>query len=200
MTSLARAQADTRGRILETAEQHFRSIGYQKTTVADIAKALRMSPANVYRFFESKKAINEAVAERLTGEIEAALARIAAGPGTVEERLTTLIVTYHRMNAELFLDHFKMHEMVETAICESWEVVQRHVERVRALFSTLIGEGMRTGEFAPGDLATVAGCTHVALVRFAHPQLIAQCAQVPGPTVEQMAAFLVKALKARAAG
>jgi len=34
----------------------FREIGYQKTTVADIAKVLRMSPANVYiAFFDSKK-------------------------------------------------------------------------------------------------------------------------------------------------
>ena len=44
------------------AERLFREIGYQKTTVADIAKVLRMSPANVYRFFDSKKAIHEGVA------------------------------------------------------------------------------------------------------------------------------------------
>ncbi len=48
-------ETDTRERILEVAERLFRQIGYQKTTVADIAKELRMSPANVYRFFESKK-------------------------------------------------------------------------------------------------------------------------------------------------
>ena len=45
-----------REQILVTAERLFREIGYQKTTVADIAKALRMSPANVYRFFDSKDA------------------------------------------------------------------------------------------------------------------------------------------------
>src|ERR1700704_5814429 len=49
-------EADTRARILVVAERLFREIGYQKTTVADIAKMLRMSPANVYRFFDSKKA------------------------------------------------------------------------------------------------------------------------------------------------
>src|SRR5688572_17293165 len=74
-------ESDTRGRIVVTAERFFREIGYQKTTVADIAKALRMSPANVYRFFDSKKAINEAVAERLIGEVEAQLEIIVAGPG-----------------------------------------------------------------------------------------------------------------------
>src|SRR5260370_9217161 len=61
---------DTRERILVVAERLFREIGYQKTTVADIAKVLRMSPANVYRFFDSKKAINEGVARRLMGGVE----------------------------------------------------------------------------------------------------------------------------------
>ena len=63
-------EADTRDRILVVAERLFRQIGYQKTTVADIAKELRMSPANVYRFFESKKAIHEGVARGLMGEVE----------------------------------------------------------------------------------------------------------------------------------
>ena len=63
-------ETDTRERILVVAERLFREIGYQKTTVADIAKVLRMSPANVYRFFDSKKAIHEGVARSLMGEVE----------------------------------------------------------------------------------------------------------------------------------
>src|SRR4029078_681894 len=55
-------EGDTRDRILEVAERLFRQIGYQKTTVGDIAKELKMSPANVYRFFQSKKEIHQAVA------------------------------------------------------------------------------------------------------------------------------------------
>ena len=51
-------ETDTRERILVVAERLFRQMGYQKTTVADIAKELRMSPANVYRFFDSKKSIH----------------------------------------------------------------------------------------------------------------------------------------------
>ena len=45
-------ETDTRERILVVAERLFRQIGYQKTTVADIAKELRVSPAGVYRFFD----------------------------------------------------------------------------------------------------------------------------------------------------
>ena len=77
MTMLSEhTEADTQERILVVAERLFREIGYQKTTVADIAKLLRMSPANVYRFFPSKDAIRQGVAFRLMSEVEAA-ARIA---------------------------------------------------------------------------------------------------------------------------
>ena len=74
-------ETDTRERILVVAERLFRQIGYQKTTVADIAKELRMSPANVYRFFDSKKAIHEGVARTLMGEVEVEAQRIARSPG-----------------------------------------------------------------------------------------------------------------------
>ena len=76
-------EGDTRDRILEVAERLFRVIGYQKTTVGDIAKELRMSPANVYRFFESKKAIHQSVARSLMGEVELEAQRIVARPGPV---------------------------------------------------------------------------------------------------------------------
>ena len=53
MTLIAEhTETDTRERILEVAERLFRQLGYQKTTVGDIAKELHMSPANVYRFFD----------------------------------------------------------------------------------------------------------------------------------------------------
>ena len=55
---------ETRARILEVAEEHYRRIGYHKTSVADIASELGMSPANVYRFFPSKGAINESICGR----------------------------------------------------------------------------------------------------------------------------------------
>ena len=40
-----------------------------------------MSPANVYRFFDSKKSITAGVARRLMGEVEQALQAIAKRPG-----------------------------------------------------------------------------------------------------------------------
>src|ERR1700748_3730216 len=93
-------EAGTRERILVVAERLFREIGYQKTTVADIAKVLRMSPANVYRFFDSKKAIHEGVARGLMGEVEDAAQAVATSGGPAASRLRELLHLIHRMNTE----------------------------------------------------------------------------------------------------
>src|SRR3979409_2726616 len=90
-------EPDTRERILVVAERLFREIGYQKTTVADIAKMLRMSPANVYRFFDSKKAINEGVARRLMGEVEDTAQTIAPGPEPAAPRLPALVAAINSL-------------------------------------------------------------------------------------------------------
>src|SRR6201999_3466467 len=118
------SETDTRERILVVAERLFRQIGYQKTTVADIAKELRMSPANVYRFFDSKKAIHAGVARTLMGGFEAAGAVIAARTGPAAVRLRELLTTIHRMNSERYVGDSKLHEMVEVAMEENWDVCE----------------------------------------------------------------------------
>ncbi|KLK90458.1 TetR family transcriptional regulator [Microvirga vignae] len=192
--AITSVEPDTRSRIVETAERLFRQIGYQKTTVADIAKALRMSPANVYRFFESKKAINEAVAERLMHEVEGAIEAIACRKAPAADRLRDMIATMHRMTAVLYTDELRMHEMVERALSESWQVVHDHLERKSAIFQRVVEEGIAAGEFTSADPVVASRCVQVALIRFCHPALLVQCAGEPGPSLDQMTEFVLAGL------
>src|SRR3982074_2160105 len=163
-------ETDTRERILVVAERLFRQIGYQKTTVADIAKELRMSPANVYRFFDSKKAIHEGVARGLMGEVEVEAQRIAVAPGPAAGRLREVMTTLHRMNSERYVGDSKLHEMVEIAMEESWEVCVAHMEQVTQTIGSVIAQGVATGEFEAPDLPLPARCARPASTRFFHPQ------------------------------
>src|SRR6202012_3020935 len=140
-------EPDTRERILVVAERLFREIGYQKTTVADIAKMLRMSPANVYRFFDSKKAIHEGVARRLMGEVEHVAEALANKPGPAVDRMRELLATVHRMNSERYVGDSKLHEMVEIAMEESWEVCVAHISRIDEQIAAVIAQGVASGEF-----------------------------------------------------
>jgi len=190
-------EVDTRDRILEVAERLFRVIGYQKTTVGDIAKELRMSPANVYRFFESKKAIHQAVARGLMGEVELEAQRIVTRPGPVLPRFRELLTTIHRMNTERYVGHNKLHEMVAVAMEEDWDVCVAHMECIAGVIGQMIAQGVATREFEAPDLQLASLCACTAMIRFFHPQMIAQCATKPGPTIDQMIDFVIAGLSPR---
>ena len=187
-------EADTRERILAVAERLFREIGYTKTTVADIAKVLKMSPANVYRFFDSKKAIHEGVARGLMGEVEDAAQAITVKRGPAASKLRELLTTIHRMNSERYVGDSKLHEMVEIAMEESWEVCVAHMERITETIGAVIAEGAASGEFAAPDVPLAAMCACTAMIRFFHPQMIAQSINKPGPTIDEMIDFVLAGL------
>lgn len=192
------AETDVRERILITAERLFREIGYQKTTVADIAKTLRMSPANVYRFFDSKKSITAGVARRLMGEVEQALQAIAKRPGNAVERLRELLQTVHRMNSDRYAGDSKMHEMVAVAMEENWDVCLAHIEYIIGVTGEVIADGVASGEFHAADIRVAALTTLTAMLRFIHPQYIAEFADKPTATLDQMIDFVIVALRAPA--
>src|SRR5438094_10014830 len=92
---------DTRSRIMDTAEALFRRLGFAKTAVADIASELRMSPANVYRFFDSKNAIVEAICRRCLAEVEERAWKVARSKAAAAQRMERLILeilAYHKEN------------------------------------------------------------------------------------------------------
>ena len=191
-------EPDTRERILVVAERLFREIGYQKTTVADIAKELRMSPANVYRFFDSKKSIHEGVARSLMGEVEQAAQTIAAQPGPAAVRLRELMTSIHHMNAERYVGDSKMHEMVAIAMEEDWDVCVTHMQLITETIGSVIAQGAATGEFEVRDIPLAAMCACTGMIRFFHPQMIAQCATKPGPSIDEMIDFIIAGLSPRA--
>jgi AcrR family transcriptional regulator len=191
-----RTEIDVRERILVTAERLFREIGYQKTTVADIAKTLRMSPANVYRFFDSKKSITAGVARRLMGDVEQALQVIVRKPDGATARLRELFETMHRMNRERYAGDSKMHEMMAVAMEENWDVCQKHIDCLIGVTAEVIGDGVASGEFYTADIGGAALCVLTAMLRFIHPQFIAEFADKPTATLDQMIDFVIIGLSA----
>jgi AcrR family transcriptional regulator len=188
-------ERDTNLRIVEVAERLFGQIGFQKTTVADIARELRMSPANVYRFFSAKAEINEAVARRLLSQLEVVVAEVARRGGSASQRLRDAIAAIEKQNAQRFLENRKLHELVETAFNENWPIVHEHLQNVTSVLAEIILQGNEEREFHVEDCELAAILVRSACIRFCHPRLMVECAQDPEPTIDQMIDFCIVALK-----
>jgi AcrR family transcriptional regulator len=178
--AVAQAKAkpdDTRARIMDTAEALFRRLGYSKTAVADIAAELKMSPANVYRFFPSKNAIIEAICQRCLSECEERCWAVARSRGTAADRIERMVIeilNYHREN---HLVDQRVNDMVLAAIELSWGAIRAHKEHMRGVFETILRDGIEQGEFDKVDPAETARLLMISLVQFCHPMLVAQYLQ-----------------------
>lgn len=167
----------TVARILDAAEEQFRRMGYAKTAVADIARALGMSPANIYRFFASKAAINEAICEKHFAEVHGLLRALTAEDRPAAERIERFVVELHRYNKMRCVSERRMHEMVAAGMEENWAAVERHIAALHEMIAALVADGVARGEFAPGTEpmdAARALCT--ACTGVLHPAIIAQFA------------------------
>ncbi|MBC7314018.1 MAG: TetR family transcriptional regulator [Rhizobium sp.] len=184
-------------RILDSAERLFRHYGYSKTTVADIARDLGMSPANIYRFFESKNEILQALCSRMLGTGHELALQIAALPLSAEERLRRYVETEHRLTVETMMDAQKVHEMVVVAIEQNWDVIDRHIDRLTDVVQKIIEDGIAAGEFPQQDARVAARCFGASIALLSHPQLVAQClCKENRASPQELTDFAIRALKA----
>lgn len=188
---------EARARILEVAEEHFRSLGYHRTSVADIAAKLGMSPANIYRFFPSRDAINESICGRVVNEVADIAFVIAGANAPAMEKLDQLLTAVHHQNKMMLIKARPMHDLVVTATQENWPIIQAHTARMMTIFEAIIREGIEAGEFEVEDAAEAARVVKHAFMAFFHPILIEHCVQHGEDTeagLRDQIRFVLKAL------
>jgi AcrR family transcriptional regulator len=161
--------SESREKILDMAEQVLRRHGPAKTNVVDVARALDMSHANVYRHFASKAALQDAVAERwlkyVSDPLEAIVTQDAPAAARLEKWLLALAAAKRRKvrdDPELFATY---HAVAEAA----HDVVAHHLKTLRRQVATIITDGVTRGEFKVADANAAAGAVLDATLRYHHP-------------------------------
>jgi AcrR family transcriptional regulator len=194
--SLDVTRQENTSRILDAAERLFKHYGYTKTNVADIARDLGMSPANIYRFFASKTDIHHALARRMLEAAYQAAAANAKRSASATERLRDHVLQQHRMTLDTMFSEKKVHEMVVVAMEQQWPVIQQHLERIRLLLADLVRQGIKAGEFREQDADLAAECLMSSTSILCHPQLIENAlAETRIGTPEDLVEFALRALR-----
>ena len=138
---------NVREQILEAAQEHFSHYGFDKTTVSDLAKAIGFSKAYVYKFFDSKEAIGEAICAKTLSAIVAAVEGAMAGASTPTEKFRRMFKTLTATGASLFFNDRKLHDIAAHGAGEGWPSARAYAERIRQMLMNIVREGRETGEF-----------------------------------------------------
>jgi len=167
---------DTRERILTAAADLLRRHGPAKTTVVDVARALDMSHANVYRHFASKSALQDAVADRWLKAISGPLRKIAHGSGNASKRLEQWVLTLAAAKQRKVLDDPELFATYHAVAIAARGVAEAHVTELRDQVAAIIRDGVAQGEFKVADPEAAASAVLNATTRFHHPHHVKESA------------------------
>lgn len=145
---MARPQTDIdagRQDILELVEELVRKRGGVDLSMTELASAAGMSPANLYRFFESKEALLEAAAGRWFAPKVAIMEQVVAADLPVREKMYQFFARRfvwmrdeYRADPELFQSYLELGQ-------QHFEVVRGYVDLGDHYLSEIVAEAMNHG-------------------------------------------------------
>lgn len=165
----------TRDRILQAAINRIKHYGYGKTTMAEIAADCDMSPGNIYRFFEAKIDIAEAMARKHYAEEQAELSALARKKDwPADKRLREIFFKRLRESYCLLEENAKIMEIAEVLHRDRPTFANEQFALERVFLSAVLEDGEKAGVFAGGDHNFTAEMLQAATMKFSIPQLFSQ--------------------------
>ena len=136
------------GQLIDMIEER----GSAAVTMTEIAARAGMSPANLYRYFDSKEALIEAVAERWFQPKVAIMEEVIASDLPPRRKMYEFYARrFSLMKQEWERDPVAFSNYVELGK-ENFELVRSYVDLGDHYLAMIIGEAMADGHFAGLDL------------------------------------------------
>jgi AcrR family transcriptional regulator len=136
-----------RDQIVAAANDHFSRYGYTKTTVSDLAKAIGFSKGYIYKFFDSKQAIGEAICTSCLNSVLSAVTESVAQGTSATEKYRRLFRSIVEKSVELFFTDRKLYDIAAVSVTEGWASGQNYHDKVEQMLRAIILEGRESGEF-----------------------------------------------------
>lgn len=146
-TTRGPAEHAVRDQIVTAAHEYFAHYGYAKTTVSDLAREIGFSKAYIYRFFESKQAIGEAIVCECLDEIFTKARDAVESGRDANDKLRRFAKTVTSATLDVAFNDRKIYEVAVHASSENWAPVQVYIERLQALLEGILKEGRESGQF-----------------------------------------------------
>jgi AcrR family transcriptional regulator len=155
--------------ILNATEEVIRRFGPDKANISDVAKSLKVSHAAIYRYYNGKTALWNAVTERWLTHLHAPSNDILKEDSPADIKLYHLLEDFaeaKRLSAindpEMFANYIKL-------ASNSMEVIERVKEDGINLIEKIVVQGIAEGIFFVESSHQAASSVYLATSAFIHP-------------------------------
>ncbi|MGB5076906.1 MAG: TetR/AcrR family transcriptional regulator [Sphingorhabdus sp.] len=148
---MARPQTDieaVRLRLLETVDDMVRERGSADISMTELASAAGMSPSNLYRFFENKEALMEAVAEKWFSAKIRIMEDVTASDLTARDKMLAFFARRFAVMVEQYESEPELLKSYLEIGNQYFEVVRGYVDLGDHYLALIVAEAMDQGYFA----------------------------------------------------
>jgi AcrR family transcriptional regulator len=146
-----------------------RRFGPEKATVVDVARALGVSHAAVYRHVKTKAELRNLVVQRWVDETMPPLRALAARPGPAPKRLRQLFDTLIGIKRRRAAADPELFTAYRSLSAETQSVAAAHLDELIRLAAAIIRSGIEEGAFRHVDPVAASQAILFATSRFHHP-------------------------------
>ncbi|CAO1651277.1 TetR/AcrR family transcriptional regulator [Parasphingorhabdus sp. NYA22] len=166
--------AATRLRIIAAADRMIQEKGAISFTLSDLATAVGMSPSNLYRFFENKDALAEAMAGEWFAELLVIMEELVSADMPVEEKLYQFFAKRVVIKRARYEDDPELFESYMELGDEHFDVIKGYVDLADHYMASILAEAMEKGYFKGLELDAVVSLVNTMMQPFCNPQLMMQ--------------------------
>lgn len=166
LTPRTRRGAQTRGRLLQAAEEAFGSRGYHRAGISDITRAAGVAQGTFYSYFRNKEDVLRELVRNMGRDVRAHLATEVVGAGSrleAEARGLRAFLAY-------VAGHPWMYRVLQEAQFVDEGIYRDYYEAFGESYLRLLVSAQEAGEIRPGDNAVrvwaLMGMAHFLGLRY----------------------------------
>lgn len=158
-----------RAHLLDLTEHMLRERGGGVLSLSELAAEAGMSPANIYRFFASKEALFESVAERWFAPKVAIMEEVTASEGAIEKRLYDFFARRFVLMRDSYLAEPELFKRYLDLGEEHEETVRGYVDLGDHYLAILVAQGMEEGYFQGLSIDRTVSLINLMVSPFCNP-------------------------------
>lgn len=163
-----------RAQLLELVEEMVRRTGSAGITLSALAAEAGMSPANIYRFFENKEALYEAVAERWFAPKIRIMEDVITSNAPARIKLYDFFARRFVLMRDNYLNDPDLFKSYLDLGEEHVEVVRGYIDLGDHYLAMIVAEAMDEGYFAGLSIDRTVSLINLMVNPFVNPTLMSQ--------------------------